>query len=164
MISFVREEFAAKNNLVEIGEYLGNSQDVDYHLDRHVLDATEVEKTDTISACIAGFWLLEQWESEGAKILDMGLYVSEPVLIIDGTWLAGLSEAPPPHVYVKLSKEAGPIDPSRCFDERRNDVDIFPLKEMLLRKIGPRKVRRIEIEERETSEPIIFWYVFSRRM
>lgn len=100
-----------ENDLADILRAFRSSGDRVWHIDRHVLDVNEAMAPDPdtrVGACAAGLGLLRKWYGEIPAEGSSDLFVSKPYLIIDDEWLEGGSpHAPPPHVYICLSRDGG---------------------------------------------------------
>jgi hypothetical protein len=101
------------NDLVEIARAFAASGKPSWHVDRHVLDPlTEGVSDETRrEACAVALALARRWLEQAATVRSSGLLVSNPVAIVDETWLAGRRGAPPPHVYVCVALDPASFVP-----------------------------------------------------
>lgn len=114
----------AENRLVDVAAFFCTLEDDVYYLDRHVNEPPS--PLGVSEGCEAGFALLKQWLDELAAVKDLGLFVSEPLLVIDDPWLNAEENATLPHVYTVLVKhsELLPSSPSKSTEVRPKDSDV----------------------------------------
>lgn len=104
------------NELAAIMRAFKASEDACWHIDRHVIGVSESQRpgSDLVStACVAALALARQWLRQRGPLQESGVAISTPFVVIDDEWLAGAPAAPPPHVYVCLTKNKDSLAPLR---------------------------------------------------
>jgi hypothetical protein len=96
------------NDLAEIVRVFKAAGERCWHIDRHVIGATEAQQPgpDLVpAACAAAIALARHWFQARILLQGSGVIMSAPTVVIDDQWLAGAPMAPPPHVYICLATD-----------------------------------------------------------
>lgn len=97
--------------LLVVDDFLLSEQSC-LHIDRHIVDVLEDDMSleFRIAACAATLALADRWrrEREGTE----GVVMSNPVVIIDDSWIRGDSSPPPPHVYICIARSPAFFEPA----------------------------------------------------
>ena len=98
-----------------------------------------------MAACRAGLALLSLW-SQDVRRLPENVHAEHPLLVIDQSWVDGLSDAPPPHVVLTLMTK--PIT-DRAPVIKWHDVgpDLFPLHGLLVGQFAGIQVPKVPAAE-----------------
>lgn len=134
------EKIVEANRLCDIANYLRSQGGSAYYADRHVVYPPD--KIDALGGCKAGFLLLRQWHQDSDEVRQTGLLCSQPILMIDDSWLANVQGCPP-HVYIVVSKPPGSSEESTP-DGHDAPLDAFPLANELGEMLSGLSARRLE--------------------
>jgi len=103
------------NDLTRLVRAFMHSGDSCWHIDRHVIDFVGERVAATPSeireACEAAVALAARWAEQSGALRGPDFLISAPVALIDDEWLAGRENAPPPHVYLCLARDADSFRP-----------------------------------------------------
>jgi hypothetical protein len=103
------------NDLTHLVLAFMNSDDSGWHIDRHVIDVVRERGRATPSeireACEAAVALAARWAERSIALRGPDCLISAPVALIDDEWLEGRENAPPPHVYLCLARDADSFQP-----------------------------------------------------
>lgn len=110
----IKTKLLRENRLLDCAASMQASDDEVYTVDRHVLHSDRARFKDLPMpirdlGILLGLDLLRDWTRAAEEI--PWLFISKPLLSIDGDWLAALPNATPPSVAVSLAKSAAQFDP-----------------------------------------------------
>lgn len=125
-----------ENALSDVVQWFIQHGQESLHCDRHVAEEFPLDITDADSimgGCEVGVALLMAWEKDRKDLKQVA--ISKPRLLIETSWLRGLRDSSPPHVYICLYR-LGAKSPEVTMDIDREPQNIPQAFSDLLHRFG----------------------------